>query len=208
MCDFFNQDGLSLSILADLSYESQLGISLKRTIRHFEKVKLLEEVEQATVWYDEHPLLVDLPLDYRVKSLQSASNKYDRYYPDKQLSRVFDDLLGLRSLRDTYDDIVIPSGCTMLRMADMSKGKANDDGYRGIHVYYQMDNRHYPIEIQYNTYFDRQMNNWLHKYLYKKGYPLATGATLRLLYEQGKIRSEKEFKEALAYVLCRGEECE
>lgn len=207
MCDFFKQDGLSLSILADLSYESQLGISLKRTIRHFEKFKLLEEVERITEWYDEHPLLADLPIDYRVKSLQSASNKYDRHYPDRQLSRVFDDLLGLRSLRDTYDDIVAPSGCTTLRIADMSKGKANDDGYRGIHVYYQMDNQHYPIEIQYNTYFDRQMNNWLHKHLYKKGYPLTVGATLRLLYEQGKIRSEKEFEEALAYVLRCGEEC-
>lgn len=34
----------------------------------------------------------------------------------------------------------------------MSHGKANDDGYRGVHVYYQLDNFHYPIEIQYNTY--------------------------------------------------------
>ena len=31
----------------------------------------------------------------------------------------------------------------------MSKGKSNDDGYRGVHVYYQKDNKHYPIEIQF-----------------------------------------------------------
>lgn len=34
------------------------------------------------------------------------------------------------------------------------------------------------------------------------------GADLRLLYEQGKIRTEKEFREVMADVLCRGETCE
>ena len=53
----------------------------------------------------------------------------------------------------------------------MTKGKAIDDGYRGVHVYYQKSGRHYPIEIQFNTLFDRQLNNWLHDYLYKKNYP-------------------------------------
>lgn len=90
----------------------------------------------------------------------------------------------------------------------MSRGKAQDDGYRGVHVYYQKDNFHYPIEIQYNTYFDRQMNNWLHKYTYKKNYEHEVGACLRKMYEEGKIRSELEFREAMAYVLCGGEGCE
>ena len=88
-----------------------------------------------------------------------------------------------------------------LRVADMSKGKANDDGYRGIHVYFQLDGRHYPIEIQYNTYYDRQFNNWLHKYVYKKKYDNFIGCHLRELYENAKILSEKEFKEALEHVL-------
>lgn len=48
----------------------------------------------------------------------------------------------------------------------MSKGKSNDDGYRGIHVYYQKDNYHYPIEIQFDTYYDRQLNDWLHNRFY------------------------------------------
>lgn len=56
----------------------------------------------------------------------------------------------------------------MIRRTDMSKGKAHNDGYRGVHVYFQLSNFHYPIEIQYNTYYDRQLNNWLHKYVYKK----------------------------------------
>lgn len=40
-------------------------------------------------------------------------------------------------------------------IADMSSGKAVDDGYRGVHVYYQKSGKHYPIEIQFNTLFDR-----------------------------------------------------
>ena len=88
-----------------------------------------------------------------------------------------------------------------LRVADMSQGKANDDGYRGIHVYYQLDGHHYPIEIQYNTYYDRQFNNWLHKYIYKKNYKNEIGLKLRKMYESAKIQTEQDFKEALEHVL-------
>lgn len=86
-------------------------------------------------------------------------------------------------------------------IVDMSKGKANSDGYRGVHIYYQLDHIHYPIEVQANTYYDRQLNNWLHKYLYKKGYPDFVGEKLRREYENGKILNEQEFEEVLKYVL-------
>ena len=42
---------------------------------------------------------------------------------------------------------------TRSRIADMSNGKAADDGYRGVHAYYQKSGKHYPIEIQFNTLF-------------------------------------------------------
>lgn len=83
----------------------------------------------------------------------------------------------------------------------MSAGKSNDDGYRGVHVYYQLDNFHYPIEIQYNTYYDRQLNNWLHKYVYKKADDNYVGCSLRKAYESGNIRTENEFGEVLNRVL-------
>lgn len=92
-------------------------------------------------------------------------------------------------------------GNKKIRIVDMSKGKANDDGYRGVHVYFQLSNYHYPIEIQYNTYYDRQINDWLHKYVYKKQYANKVGFALRKQYEDGKIRTEKEFKEGLHHVL-------
>ena len=168
--------------------------------------KLLHEIEEISVWYDEHEALEQLALDYRVKSLESASHKYDRYFPDRPTAKVFNDLLGFRSLRDDYDEILKNPPPDALRIVNMSHGKANDDGYRGVHVYYQLDNFHYPIEIQYNTYFDRQLNNWLHKYLYKKQYPLAVGAQMRTLYEQGKIKNEAEFQEVLSDVLRCGKE--
>lgn len=53
-----------------------------------------------------------------------------------------------------------------------------DDGYRGVHVYYQKDNFHYPIEIQFNTYYDRQFNDWMHDKFYKRGYSDQVGIIL------------------------------
>lgn len=59
----------------------------------------------------------------------------------------------------------------------------------------------YPIEIQYNTYYDRKLNNWLHKYVYKKKYNNSAGQCLRQAYENAKIKNEKEFKAVLNRVL-------
>ena len=88
------------------------------------------------MWYSESEKLDNLALDYRIKSLQSAMKKYDRYYPNHQARKVFDDLLGFRSLCDNYDGIQLLKAEKCFRVADMSEGKANDDGYRGIHVYF------------------------------------------------------------------------
>lgn len=51
------------------------------------------------------------------------------------------------------------------------------------------------------TFYDRQLNNWLHKYIYKKKYDNVIGCTLRNEYENGKIKTENEFKEVLDRVL-------
>ena len=128
----------------------------------------------------------------------------DRYYPDHQTRKVFNDILGFRAFCDSYDQI-LDEDSSQLRIADMPSGKAIDDGYRGVHVYYQKSGKHYPIEIQFNTLFDRQLNNWLHDYLYKKDYPIETGRILREKYESGLIRNEHEFKEVLNNVLSGSE---
>ena len=201
MSNILQRDGLTIETLGRLSYKSKLGINLKKNLHYFVKEELLEEIINANSWYDEFAELHNLALDYRIKSVQSAMLKYDRYYPDHQARKVFDDLLGFRSLCDNYEDVLDLKSISELRIADMSAGKANDDGYRGIHVYYQKDGHHYPIEIQYNTYYDRQFNNWLHKYIYKKNYKNQVGLQLRKMYESAKIQTEQEFKEALEHVL-------
>lgn len=193
-------NGLSIEILNSLSYESKLGISLKRNLHYFDKKQLIEELENMTAWLDEQSVFDGIALDYRIKSLDSILGKYDRYYPDHQMRKVFNDILGFRAFCDSYED-VLALDSELFRVADMSKGKAIDDGYRGVHVYYQRDSKHYPIEIQFNTLYDRQLNNWLHDYLYKKDYPNEVGKKMREYYENGKIRNADDFKEVLENVL-------
>ena len=197
-------NGLSVEILDALSFESHLGIPLKRNLHYFDKNLLIEELIAMTEWLDEQEILSGIALDYRVKSLDSILLKYDRYYPDHQTRKVFNDILGFRAFCDNYDQI-LKEKSSQFRIADMSNGKAVDDGYRGVHVYYQKSGKHYPIEIQFNTLYDRQLNNWIHDYLYKRNYSLETGRIMRERYENGSIRNEHEFKEVLNNVLSGSE---
>lgn len=206
MNDILKKDGLTIELLTKLSYKSELGIRLKKNLHYFDKEELFSELDKINEWYDLCEYLHDITIDYRIKSIQSARLKYERYYPDHQTAKVFNDMLGFRTLCDNYEDVIELAESENIRVADMSKGKANDDGYRGVHVYFQLDNFHYPIEIQYNTYYDRQINNWLHKYVYKKKYDNSMGQYLRRAYENAKIKNEIEFKEVLNRVLLDSKE--
>ena len=193
-------NGLSVEILDALSFESHLGIPLKKNLHYFAKGDLIKELVDMAEWYDGQIILEDVALDYRIKSFESIVSKYERYYPDAQTRKVFNDILGFRAFCDSYD-AVLKLSREKIRIADMSNGKAHDDGYRGVHVYFQRKSTCYPIEIQFNTLYDRQLNNWLHDYLYKKSYPDEVGKTLRKMYEAGEIRNENQFEEALKNVL-------
>lgn len=177
----------------ELSYQSKLGMSIKKNLHYFDRDILLKELFDMAEWYDEQMLLEDVALDYRIKSMESITSKYDRYYPDTQVRKVFNDILGFRAFCDSYSS-VLNLNKDNFRIADMSNGKSHDDGYRGVHVYFQKNSKCYPIEIQFNTLYDRQLNNWLHDYLYKKAYPNEVGRKLRRLYEEGRIRNEEEFE--------------
>ena len=191
-------NGLSIEILKRLSYRSQLGKSLKQNLHYFDKRALMQELSAMVKWLQMQTVLEDISLDFRIKSIASIKQKYERYYPNRQIKQVFNDILGFRAFCDDYGQLIYCDTSSVdLRIVDMSKGKAVDDGYRGVHVYYQKDNFHYPIEIQFNTIYDRQINNWLHDYLYKKDYPDKIGKNMRYLYETGKIKSAKDFEEML-----------
>lgn len=124
MSNILQRDGLTVELLTKLSYKSELGINLKKNLHYFDKQHLFDEIAKATEWYDEFEELYELSLDYRIKSLQSAFLKYERYYPDHQARKVFDDLLGFRSLCDNYDDVLDLRNINEFRIADMSNGKA------------------------------------------------------------------------------------
>lgn len=202
MINILQKDGLSLEWLSCLSCKSELALSLKKNLHYFNKDELLSDVYRIQKILDESVCEYDdVLLDYRIKSIQSIKLKYNRYYPDHQAAKVFNDVIGFRTLCDNYDEVLQLSKVEHFKVVDMSNGKANDDGYRGVHVYYQLSNHHYPVEIQYNTYYDRQLNNWLHKYTYKKNYDKNICAGLRQKYEKGIIRTEHDFVEVLKNVL-------
>lgn len=98
-------NGLSIEILDVLSYESQLGIPLKKNLHYFNKETLIDELINMTCWLDEQDILSNIALDYRIKSLDSIILKYERYYPDHQMRKVFNDILGFRAFCDSYEQL-------------------------------------------------------------------------------------------------------
>lgn len=119
--DILARDGLSAEILASLSYRSELGISLKKDLRYFSEPELLAELDKVREWYDARAAdILALPVDSRIKSRQSVVLKYRRYFPDHQARKVFNDLLGFRSMCDTYDDVLALSVLPSFRVADLS----------------------------------------------------------------------------------------
>lgn len=196
--------GLSIEILNELSFESHLPFSLRDDLGKVDKDALLNELKTYSNWLNEQELLSSVSIDYRIKSFESIETKYERYYPNREIRKVFNDILGLRDLCDDYQEILSAQD-KRVRIVDLSRGKQDDDGYRGVHLTYRRGIQYYPIELQFNTFYDRQLNNYLHDYVYKKEYPKGIGGVLRELYEKGEIRTLDEFKEVLEDVLHSGE---
>ena len=113
-------NSLSIEILKRLSFKSHLPLSLNRTLRHFDKIELIKELTDMTNWLDEQSLLADVALDYRIKSLESILGKYNRYYPNKPVKQVFNDILGFRAFCDTYKEI-LELDKDLFHIADMSQ---------------------------------------------------------------------------------------
>lgn len=199
------KEGIDLEVLAKLSYKTNLNRSLKRNIHYFCKEAIIKELNEVYKWYSTIDIFQSDTIDYRIKGIQSSMIKYNKYYPQMPVYKIFNDLLGFRILCNNYGEILKLKDTPYLRVVDLSNGKSEEDGYRGVHLYFQLDNLHYPIEIQYITYRDKQMNSWLHKYVYKKEYHSNVGAMLRKAFDNGKITNEKEFKEVLSNVLFNSE---
>lgn len=125
-------NGLSLETLNTLSYRSKLGFSLKNTLHHFDGDQLLDELFEMRSWLNELDLLDDIDLDYRIKSIESIEGKYQRYFDNnRQTRQIFNDILGFRGFCDDYEEIR-QLDKSLFHIADMTQGKADDDGYRGM----------------------------------------------------------------------------
>ena len=97
------KNGLSIDALRDLSYESKMGKSLVNSLRKFDRETLFGEVSEMIRFYQENEMLDNIDLDYRVKSLDSCIRKYNKFYPEMRLEKVFNDILGFRMLVDNYN---------------------------------------------------------------------------------------------------------
>lgn len=190
-----NEITIDWCLLDKISYQSKLGKSLKNTLRKFDKNELFEELNKMIEFYNE--VLTPEFYQNRIKSLHSCMMKYDKYYPSTEVEKAFNDILGIRIIVNNYsacDNIQVPEN---IRVADMRNGKINDDGYRGIHLYFQKSHFHYPIEIQFMTEYDRQFNEWLHIYLYKYVKDNKIGIKLREMYDNGIITTQQQFREEM-----------
>lgn len=123
--------GLTCRVLEKLSYHSQLDKSLVHSLRHFDKDAIFDDIQQMIKFYNDSEELDDLAIDYRIKSKDSCIRKYNKFYPEMRVEKTFNDVLGFRMLCDNYDEILNQNNLDKIRVVDMSKGKANDDGYKG-----------------------------------------------------------------------------
>ncbi len=132
------KNGLSMEVLEQLAYETQMEKSLKNTLHKFDEEKIFQEISDIIEFYQDCHILDDIALDY--------TNK-EHGFMRKEISKILSKYADYQCLLNDE----LPQG---MRLVNMSTGKARNDGYRGIHLYYQPSHRVYPIEIQVNTFYD------------------------------------------------------
>lgn len=191
---------ISKDILDELSYTSSLGGSLKQiSLSKTPLETILDDISKYRAGYMDILIQENL-IGSRFKSEDSIYRKYDKTIrTGGGFKQCFNDVLGFRLHFATYPK-EYPE---YYRVVDLRKGKQFDDGYRATHLYYQRDNRAYPIEVQLWCGEDYQFNIWSHRWSYKYEEP-EVGKHLYDLYRQGKITAESEFIEQLNVI--RGDE--
>lgn len=180
-------------ILDELSYTSTLGQSLKQISLSKTPIdRIIQDIGRYRANYVDILVQENL-IGSRFKSDDSIYRKYEKTLRNKGgFKQCFNDVLGFRLHLEEYPT-EFPE---YFRVVDLRNGKQTDDGYRAIHLYYQRDNRAYPIEIQLWCGTDFQYNIWSHKYIYK--YDNADiGRAMYQLYADNKIHTEWDFVEKL-----------
>ncbi len=191
---------ISKQVLEQLSYHSALGQSLKQiSLRGTPLDHILDDIARYRASYIDM-LIQENMIGSRFKSSDSIRKKYEKTLRlGGGFKQCFNNVLGFRLRFDAYPE-EFPD---YFRVVDLRQGKELDDGYRAIHLYYQRDNRAYPIEIQLWCAQDYQFNIWSHTWVYKYDRP-EIGKQLYALYRSGHISCETEFLTALEKL--RGEQ--
>ncbi len=190
---------ISKKILDELSYSSTLGQSLKQiSLRKTPIETIIQDIGRYRANYVDILIQENL-IGSRFKSDDSIYRKYEKTLKNNGgFKQCFNDVLGFRLHMIEYPT-EFPE---YFRVVDLRNGKLMDDGYRAIHLYYQRDNKAYPIEIQLWCGNDFQYNVWSHKHIYK--YDNAEiGKIMYQLYIRDELKTEDEFIKRLANL--RGE---
>lgn len=177
-----------------ISIETNLGISLRNSSRKIDFNQLFIEANRLNnVYWLNTPFIEKETNDYayetgyRIKSVDSIMLKYQRQ-PNRELKSILNDTLGFRVIAPYGKSKVLEKA--HFRKVDLRNGKKVDDGYRGIHYYYDLSNFHYPIEVQWWNEHDKLLNNWLHENHYKYNNDKVVPAIIRKQYDNGKITSD------------------
>lgn len=192
--NLFEETTIKLPLLEELerwSFETSLQQSTNKMSVNESIVEIVKA--DALAYCDK--LLYDPSIGeyiYRVKSSDSIISKNHRH-PTLRFQSLFNDILGIRIHCKDYP-IKIPD---YYRVVDLRKGKAQDDGYRAMHLYYKKSNFHYIIEVQLWADSDFEFNSWTHASTYKYTDP-EISRKLRKLYDDGIIISESDFRRELA----------
>lgn len=188
----------SKEILDILSYKSSFKKSIKQlSLRKADINFIIEDIIEYSRFIRSKDEFLFLK-NKRLKSIQSSLLKYDKYIQGEgcKVTQCFNDILGIRIFLDEYPT----SFPEYFRVVDMKNGKKTDDGYRAVHLYYQKDAYHYPIEIQLWCGKDINFNIWSHTSAYKY-VPQEVGLELRTLYDMGKIKTQAVFENKLKEII-------
>ncbi len=191
---FKNNEIPSEELLKKLSFRSSYGKSLNKLSLSEDLLKIV--IDDLPVYHSKI-LLCDEITFYtsRIKSKDSCIKKYYKgLNKSLRFNSTSNDLFGFRLKVDEYSQ----DYPDYYRIVDLRNGKRENDGYRAIHLYYQLDNFHYQIEVQLWGSDDYNFNHWSHLY----GYKYQSSEVLRQVrieYDQGYIRNESEFIERMNY---------
>lgn len=156
----------------------------KKTLRHYDfeevydySLEFFENSDEnlkGLINYLNDNLTSKVRFTYRLKTRDSLKKKWEKYLVfGKKFYKGCNDLLGIRFIIDASKEELSAmiknfendGNCEIINFYE--KNKINDDGYRGIHVYFRYNRNSFPIEIQFWTRKDALLHFYTHEVIYK-----------------------------------------